>query len=264
MPLEGRTALVTGVSREKGIGFAIARRLLADGARVFAQGWTPHDDEMPWGADRGGAAAVTAALGGEGDRLAYAHADLAEPAAPGALLAAAGERYGMVDTLVVNHARSSTYDLQKLTAAELDLCWAVNVRATLLLVQAFAEQYDAAAGKERGGGRVVLFTSGQHLAPMSQEIPYAATKGALQQLTLTLSDSLVDRGITVNCVNPGPTDTGWAGAELAAQVGRALPRGTWNTPDEAAAAVRLLLGDDAATITGNTVDAESGFRRWVH
>jgi 3-oxoacyl-[acyl-carrier protein] reductase len=263
MPVEGRTALVTGVSRRQGIGFAIARRLLADGARVFAHGWRPHDDEMPWGADRDGTAGVTAALGGEGDRLAYAHADLAEPDAPAALLTAARERHGMVDTLVVNHARSATYELERVTAAELDLCWAVNVRATLLLVQEYAAQYDAAAGRERGGGRVVLFTSGQHLAPMSGEIPYAATKGALQQLTLTLSDALVDRGITVNCINPGPTDTGWAGPELAAQVGRALPRGRWNTPDEAAAVVRLLLGDDAATITGNTVDAESGFRRWV-
>lgn len=264
MPIDGRYALVTGVSRTQGIGFAIARRLLADGARLFVHGWPPHDDEMPWGSDLVGTERVIAALGGDHDRVDHATADLAQPDAPAALLTAAREVHGMVDTLVVNHARSSAYGLEQLTAAELDLCWAVNVRATLLLVQEFAAQYDAAAGRERGGGRVVLFTSGQHLAPMSREIPYAATKGALQQLTLTLSDALVDRGITVNCVNPGPTDTGWAGGELAAQVGRALPRGRWNTPDEAAAVVRLLLGDDAATITGNTVDAESGFRRWVH
>jgi 3-oxoacyl-[acyl-carrier protein] reductase len=51
LPLSGRVALVTGVSRRIGIGAAIARRLLADGALVFASGWTPHDEEMPWGAD---------------------------------------------------------------------------------------------------------------------------------------------------------------------------------------------------------------------
>ncbi|MFW6692333.1 SDR family oxidoreductase [Streptomyces sp. MAR4 CNX-425] len=264
MPIEGRNVLVTGVSRTRGIGFAIARRLADDGARLFVHGWPAHDDEMSWGSDLDGTASVVAALGGDPERIDHAVADLARPDAPAALLTAARERHGMVDTLVVNHARSSPYGLERLTAAELDLCWAVNVRATLLLVQEYAAQYDPAAGRERGGGRVVLFTSGQHLAPMSGEIPYAATKGALQQLTLTLSDALVDRGITVNCVNPGPTDTGWADAELTAQVGRALPRGRWNTPDEAAAVVRLLLGDDAATITGNTVDAESGFRRWVH
>jgi 3-oxoacyl-[acyl-carrier protein] reductase len=110
--------------------------------------------------------------------------------------------------------------------------------------------------------RVVLFTSGQHLAPMRQEIAYAATKGARHQLTLTLSDALIDQGITANCVNPGPTDTGWATDEISADVRRALPRGRWNTPDEAAGVVALLLTDDAATITGRVIDAEAGFRRW--
>lgn len=81
-------------------------------------------------------------------------------------------------------------------------------------------------------------------------------------MTLTLSDALVDRGITVNCVNPGPTDTGWATAELTERVGRALPRGRWNSPDEAAGVVAMLLGPDAATITGRVIDAEAGFRRW--
>jgi len=110
---------------------------------------------------------------------------------------------------------------------------------------------------------VVLFTSGQHRAPMSGELPYAVSKGAIHQMTLSLSDALADRGITVNAVNPGPTDTGWASAELAAQVGRALPRGRWNTPDEVAAVVAWLVGDDAAIVTGTVVDAEAGFRRWA-
>lgn len=97
---------------------------------------------------------------------------------------------------------------------------------------------------------------------MSQEIPYATTKGALHQLTLTLSDALIDQGITVNCINPGPTDTGWATDKIAADVRRTMPRGRWNTPEEAAGVVALLLTDDAATITGRVIDAEAGFRRW--
>lgn len=256
MSLTYRTALVTGVSRRQGIGFAITRKLLDAGARVYAQGWSPHDDEMPWGADE---TSVAAALGANDAQLAHDDTDLAVPAAPGQLVDRAAARFGPLDTLIINHARSSDYDLGQLSADELDLCWAVNVRASLLLVQAFAAQHERA---ERSG-RVVLFTSGQHLAPMSREIPYAATKGALQQMTLTLSDALVDRGITVNCINPGPTDTGWADEELTASVGRALPAGRWNSPDEAAAVVQLLLGEDAATITGNVIDAEAGFRRWA-
>ncbi len=113
--------------------------------------------------------------------------------------------------IVANHARSSgKQTLSNVTVEELDLSWAVNARASVLLTQAFAAQHD----DRRRGGRVVLFTSGQHLAPMAQEVPYAISKGAIHQMTLTLADALVDRGITVNAVNPGPTDTGWASPEL--------------------------------------------------
>jgi len=254
----GRRALVTGVSRRRGIGFAIAARLLADGASVFAQSWTAHDAGQPWGADPAGSHGVLEALGGPGERLAHAEYDLARSEAPGELVAEAAGALGGLDTLVVNHARSSVGGLASLTASELDLCWAVNVRATLLLVKAFAEQFVDAGGR---GGRVVLFTSGQHLGPMAGEIAYAATKGALHQLTRTLADALADRAITVNTVNPGPTDTGWATAETAEQVARAMPGGRWNTPEQAAGVVALLLGADAATITGQVVDAEGGFRR---
>jgi 3-oxoacyl-[acyl-carrier protein] reductase len=256
--LDGRVALVTGVSRRVGIGFAIARRLLDEGASVFCQSWSPHDAEQPWGADPLGADGVVDALGAPEGRVAHLELDLAEAANAGRLVSSAAARFGHVDVLVANHARSSAQALEEVTAEELDLCWAVNARASVLLVQAFAAQHDG-----RPGGRVVLFTSGQHRAPMSRELPYAISKGAIQQMTLSLSDALADRGITVNTVNPGPVDTGWASPELAAQVGRALPRGRWNAPDEVAAVVAWLVSDDAATLTGDVVDAEAGFRRWV-
>jgi len=145
---------------------------------------------------------VLADLGGEGDRLAHLEADLADLAAPRRLVSAAVERFGPLDGLVLNHARSQLGVLDELEAETLDLTWAVNVRSSLVVVRAFAEQYRPGPDS----GRVVLFTSGQHLGPAPSEIPYAAPKGALQQITRMLAE----RGITVNCVNPGPTDTGWA------------------------------------------------------
>ncbi|MHA6782911.1 SDR family oxidoreductase [Pseudonocardia saturnea] len=252
-----RTALVTGVSRRQGIGFALARRLLDDGHRVFAQSWSPYDATEPWGADPDGIDGVLGLLGGEGDRLAHRAVDLADPAAPAALVAAAVERFGALDTLVVNHARSQDATLAAIDAPMLDAVWAVNVRASLLLVQAFAAQFRGDAG------RVVLFTSGAHRGPMPTEIPYAATKATLATITATLADAVVAQGITVNCVNPGPTDTGWATAEHAEFVARHMPRGRWNAPEEAAAVVALLLSRDADSITGQVVDAEGGFRRFT-
>lgn len=250
--LSGRRALVTGVSRQVGIGAAVCRRLLADGARVFGHSWAAHDAEMAWGADDAVATDTLAAAAGWAGQLSC---DLAEPAAPERLVAAAADALGSVDTLVLTHARSSAYGLGSLTAAELDLTWAVNVRASLLLVQEFARRFEAPSG------RIVLFTSGQARGPMTGTIPYAASKAALRELTWTLSDALVERRITVNCLNPGPTDTGYATGEVWERVRQAFPRGRWNTPDQIAGVVSWLLSDEAAVVTGEVIDAESGFRR---
>jgi 3-oxoacyl-[acyl-carrier protein] reductase len=257
--LDGRVAVVTGVSRTAGIGFAVAQRLLADGASVLCHSWAPHDDEQPWGADPLGPDGVVAALDAPPGRVHHVAADLAAPTAPALVIDAAVERFGAVDVVVANHARSAVGTLAEVTADELDACWAVNARASVLLAQALAARHD----DDRPGGRIVLFTSGQHRAPMAAELPYAISKGAIHQMTLSLSDGLADRSITVNTVNPGPTDTGWASPELAARVGRGLPRGRWNQPDEVAAVVAWLVSDDAALVTGTVIDAEAGFRRWA-
>ena len=254
-----RTTLVTGVSRRRGIGFAIAKRLIADGGRVFVHSYAPYDSTEPWGADPVGIDGVLKALGGVREHLAHAELDLSAPHAPARLIQAAVGQIGTLDALVINHARSQRGRLNEITADTLDASWAVNVRASLLLVQAFAAQYQPAPH----GGRIVMLTSGQHRGPMPEEIPYAVAKGALHQITATLADALADQDITVNCVNPGPTDTGWATAEQDEFIARHMPRGRWNTPDEAANVIALLLSTRAATITGQIIDAEGGFRRFT-
>jgi 3-oxoacyl-[acyl-carrier protein] reductase len=247
------------VSRRAGIGFAVARRLLAAGASVLVQSWIQHDDAQPWGADPAGMQGVLDALGGLGPRLAHLAADFADPAAPEAVVRRAVEHFGAIDILVANHARSSKQALAEVTAEELDLAWAVNARASVLLTQAYAASHD----DDRPGGRVILFTSGQHLGPMSDELPYAISKGAIHQMTLSLSDALADRGITVNTINPGPVDTGWADPELTASVANALPAGRWGQPDDVARLVEWLASDDSAWITGQIINSEGGFRRWA-
>jgi 3-oxoacyl-[acyl-carrier protein] reductase len=257
-PLSGRVALVTGASRRIGIGFAAAARLGQMGARLFLHSWTPHDRQQPWGPDPGGMGAVLDEIRGAAPAgVEHLEADLADPEAPERLVAAAVDAFGRLDILVCNHARSSSQALGKLTAAEIDLSHAVNTRASLLLVQAFAARRDG-----RPGGRVILMTSGQHLGPMPDELPYAASKAALLGVTPTLADALADRGITVNCVNPGPTDTDYATAEERARAAKAFPSGRWGEPDDAARLVAWLCTDDARWITGQVINSEGGFRRW--
>lgn len=104
--LEGRNALVTGVSRRAGIGYAIVQRLREAGVRVFTQGWTPHDAAQPWGADPEGAPDL--------------EADFADPEAPARVVATAHDALGPLDVLVVNHARSGHGRLHELTAEHID------------------------------------------------------------------------------------------------------------------------------------------------
>lgn len=255
--LAGRVALVTGAGRRVGIGAAVAARLRAAGAAVMLHSWSAHDAAQPWGADPDGPAAVLDALGGRGPELDHVELDLAEPTAPAELVARTVDRFGAVDLLIVNHARSGVQDLSTLTAAELDASWAVNARAALLLVQAYAARYD----ERRGSGRVLLFTSGQHLGPMSDELPYIASKGALLEVTASLADALADRGITVNCLNPGPVDTGYADPQAHRQVAAAFPRRRWTSPEEIGELVAWLVGPRSGLLTGQVLNAEAGFRR---
>jgi 3-oxoacyl-[acyl-carrier protein] reductase len=243
--LNDRVALVTGVSRKPGIGAAIARRLSAVGATVFAAGWEPHDAEMPWGANTV-------------DDIEFASVDLEDPAAPAQLVDAAIDRHGALDIVVATHARSSHGNLAEVTAEELDRCWAVNARASVLLTQAFAARHDDA----RPGGRVVLFTSGQHLGPMGDEIAYAISKGAIHQMTRSLADQIADRGMTLNTINPGPVDTGWAMRRpgLHEEVARHFPQGRWGTPGDIAKVVAWLVSDDAGWVTGQVLNADGGVR----
>jgi len=254
-PLRDRVVIVTGASRRIAIGAAIARRVVADGAAVLVHSWVPHDTEQPWGADTEGPEALVDELRGQGGRVEHISADLADPAAPAALVAAARKAFGHVDAVVANHARSSAQGLEELTAAELDLSYAVNTRATLLLVKAFAAQHDD-AGR---GGRVLLFTSGQYHGAMPAELPYVASKGALHELTRSLAVHLMHRGITVNCIDPGPNDTGYADDAARAAVAAASPGRRWSTPSDTARLVTWLLSDEADWITGQTIASDGGW-----
>ncbi|MFE1882730.1 SDR family oxidoreductase [Streptomyces diastatochromogenes] len=264
LPLRGRTALVTGAGRRAGIGHAVARRLAAYGASVYLHHHVPHDTAMPWGADSPEAVAdsVREVLGDPGARVASGPGDLSDPVVPARLIDAVVAEFGRLDILVANHALSgSDGTLDEIDAAMLDAHWAVDTRSVLLLVQAYAR---SRARLPRGtpGGRVVMMTSGQDMAGgMPGEIAYALQKGALASITRSLSTTLIEHGITVNTVNPGPVDTGYATGEAHAAVAARLPAGRWGVPDDPARLIAWLATDEAGWITGEVVNSEGGFRR---
>jgi 3-oxoacyl-[acyl-carrier protein] reductase len=253
---QSRVAVVTGVSRRNGIGFAIAQRLLSDGFRVLLHSWAAHDYHQPWAPGEGELEQAIQALGGISDRLSHIEADFARPDAPARVIEQAIKRFGVLDVLIANHAMSATGDLATVSAEQLDLAFAVNARATVLLVQAFAARHD----DQRPDGRVLLFTSGQHRAPMADELAYAISKGAVQQMTASLADALAHRSITVNALNPGPVDTGWPSDQLRERLRSSFPAGRWGQPSDIAGIVSFIASTDSAWITGQTIDAGGGFR----
>ncbi|WP_336049617.1 SDR family oxidoreductase [Streptomyces sp. CA2R101] len=263
LPLLGRTALVTGASRRRGIGYAVARRLAAYGAGVFLHHHVPHDARQPWGADPGGPDAVAAGVrevAVPGAVVAQGPADLARPDAPARLLDTAAEALGgRLDILVANHALSgSDGPLDALDAAMLDAHWAVNTRSVILLAQAYARRRPP----ELPGGRIVLMTSGQDLGDgLPDEIAYGLAKGALASATRSLASTFAELGVTVNTVNPGPVDTGYAVGALREQVAGRFPGGRWGAPDDPARLIAWLATDEAAWITGQVINSEGGFRR---
>jgi 3-oxoacyl-[acyl-carrier protein] reductase len=155
--------------------------------------------------------------------------------------------------LILNHSHWAAGGLQEVTAEETDRHLRINVRASLLLAKAFATQHDG-----RPGGRIVLLTSGQHRGPMRNEIAYVASKGAIHQVTRSLAAELAPRRITVNTVNPGATDTGWASPSVYEEVLALEPQGRWGVSQDAARIIAWLVTDDALWITGEVINSTGG------
>jgi len=250
--LDGRVALVTGVSRPIGIAATIAQRFHELGATVVATGWSPHDAEMPWGEQ-------------ELDPLPFevGRHDLEDPAAPRTLIDEVVELHGRLDIVAAVHARSSHTSLDEVTAEELDRCWAANVRSVVLLAQRFAQRHVSIPSSEPPVGRMLWFTSGQHIGPMDGEIAYAVSKGALHQMTRSIDHALSASRIVANCINPGPVDTGYAGGEVHDTVAAMFPDRRWGTPHDVANLAAFLVSDEGSWIRGQVIDSEGGFDRFA-
>jgi 3-oxoacyl-[acyl-carrier protein] reductase len=136
-----------------------------------------------------------------------------------------------------------------MTAADLDRHYAVNLRAVLLLCLEFVKGFT-----HGGAGRIINLTSGR-LTPLPEELAYAATKGGVDALTLSLSAAVAGRSMTVNAVDPGPTETGWMRAEQRAALLATAPMGRLGTPQDAAQVVAFLASEAAGWVTGQVIRA---------
>jgi 3-oxoacyl-[acyl-carrier protein] reductase len=249
-------ALVTGVGRRRGIGSAVCRALAARGSDIVFSYWRAYERETPWASEEDEPRSLRGELRDAGVRAVGVEVDLSSPDSARRLLDGAEESLGRPSILVNAAAYSSRDGFEELDAETLDAHYAVNVRAMALLSVGFARRYPGGPG-----GRIINFSSGQTIGPMPEELAYVATKGAIEAFTRTLAAEVGHKGITVNAVNPGPTDTGWISEELAQELLPKFPLGRIGQPEDAARLVAFLASDEAAWITGQTINSEGGFLR---
>ena len=179
-------ALVTGVGRRQGIGAAICRELASQGWAICYSWWEAADRANPWGSDEGFGYRFAEELKADGVDAIGFEADLANSTEPAMLVGECNRAMGEISVLVNNAAVSESGGVDELTAESLDRHYAVNIRGMALLTQAFVRQFSGDAG-----GRVINLTSGQSLGPMPTELAYAASKGAVEALTMSLSPALM-------------------------------------------------------------------------
>jgi 3-oxoacyl-[acyl-carrier protein] reductase len=245
-------ALVTGAGRTVGIAATAVIGLAESGWDVAFGHWPAYDARMPWAAEQGAAAHLTAEVTERGGRTLAVAADLADPTAPADMFDAVTAARGPVTALVLCHAESVDSTIRDTTVESFDRHFAVNARATWLLIREYATRF---AGRH-GTGRIIAFTS-DHTAG---NLPYGASKGALDRIVLAAARELSDQGITANVINPGPIDTGWMTEELRTEVAAATPLGRLGTPQDCANLVTFLCSPEGGWINGQLLYSNGGIK----
>jgi len=216
MPL----ALVTGAARANSIAAGIVPRLRADGWSV-----------------------VTSDLA-SGDHPC----DLSSPTEPTRLVERVSREHGPIGALILSHAHDDLSGILDTSAESFDRHIAVNARATLLLIAAFARQAP-------GGGAVIALTSDH----TTGNLPYSASKGALDRIVISAARELGPLGISANVLNPGPIDTGWMDDETRESLTPRQPLGRLGTPADIAGLVSFLVSDEGRWVSGQLLHADGGF-----
>ncbi|MCX4654197.1 3-oxoacyl-[acyl-carrier protein] reductase [Streptomyces sp. ScaeMP-e48] len=251
-------ALITGVGRSIGIGAGIARQLAASGWDIAFTYWTPYDRRMEWGAEDGAAAAIAKELEDAGARTAAIEADLTGPDAPTRIFDEAEQRIGPVTALVLSHAESVDSGLLDTTVEAFDRHFAVNTRASWLLIREYGLRFrgEPGGGTGAGGGtgRIVALTSDHTVG----NLPYGASKGALDRITLAAAHELAHLGVTANVINPGPVDTGWMNDELREALAQSTPLGRLGTPRDTAHLVDFLCSPQGQWVNGQLLKSNGG------
>ncbi|AGA27030.1 3-oxoacyl-ACP reductase family protein [Singulisphaera acidiphila] len=239
----GKVALVTGGSR--GIGAAIAKRLARDGATVA----------LTYALAKEKADEVVRSIESAGGRALAIQADSADAVAVRNAVTETVRAFGRLDVLVNNAGIAVFHPLDEFSLDDFDRMVAVNVRGVFVATQ------EAARHMGQGGRVITIGSCTADRMPVAGGGPYAMTKGAVAALTRGLAHDLGPRGITVNNVQPGPTDTDMNPADgpQAERMRKAMPVGRHGHADEIASMVAYLASPEAGFVTGASLTIDGGY-----
>ena len=256
--LDGKKVLITGVSRSMGIGATLAKRFAEAGAMVAVHGFSEYD--LTVGENKSATPNGTEILAKQFNDsglnvVALTSSDLARHGTAEKVVEEAVEKLGGLDGLILNHCYGTHVKIGEWTEEDIDPHLSINIRASMMMIQAFAGQADSTKDNA-----ITLFTSGQYLSPMINEIAYCVAKEAVICLAKQTAYALGDRNIRVNCINPGANDTGYCFGEVYEMVAKKHPSGRWGTPDDTADLMLFLHSSCAKWITGQIIASDGGFK----
>ncbi|MFG2192125.1 SDR family oxidoreductase [Streptomyces sp. NPDC048639] len=217
--------------------------------------WTPFHERLAYERGAQDPQEVATECRRLGRRVDLVEADLAAVDAPGRLVAEATSR-GDLRGLVMSHCESVNSSIPSTTLDSWERHFAVNARATWLLIKAFAECFPPESANAEVTGRIMALTS-DHTA---HNLPYGASKGAWDRIVIAAAVELGSRGIRANVINPGPIDTGWMTPEIRESGIARTPAGRLGTPSDTADLVSFLMSDAGAWINGQLFYSNGGFR----
>jgi len=246
-------ALITGVSRKIGIGYAIALKLAENGWDVALTCLRAYDESQPWGSDDNDLDNLKIKLESLGARFFMIEADLSQANMPKDIFETINSEIGNVQALVMSHCRSYNSNILDTTVEEFDLHFAVNTRSVWILIREFAKQFDA----NFGNGRIIALTSDA----IVNNIPYGASKGAMDRIVIAAAEELRDLGITANVINPGPTDTGWINDALKVEILKRTFLSRIGTSEDCANLVNFLCSKEGGWINGQLIESNGGIKK---
>jgi 3-oxoacyl-[acyl-carrier protein] reductase len=256
LTMDNRIAIVTGVTRLKGIGRGICLELAKNGIDIFFTYWRDFDRNMPWGVEDDEPEIIQDEIRKIGVRCEKIELDLMLEESVTILLYQVELKLGNPSIIINNAAYSTQTDINNLTSIELDNHYKVNLKATILLSLEFIKRFKA--GKN---GRIINLTTGQSLGAMGTEIAYAVTKGAVESFTRNIQHEIAFKNITINTVNPGMTDTGWMDENYKENFLKLFPKGRYGQPSDVANLIAFLVSEKADWISGQIIHSEGGFYR---